>query len=144
MGFFDNLKEKATDLAQSGVAKSKQLAEIAKLKTANMGEEDAIKKAYVEIGKLYYAEKGHAPEGAFAAACEKITAAKAAIEANNDRIAELKEAAGEEVPEEFQEAAGEVAEDVQEAVEEAAGDIKEAAAEAVEEVKETIEEIKGE
>ena len=90
MGFFDNLKEKATDLAQAGVAQSKRLTEIAKLKTANLGEEDNIKKAYVEIGKLYYAEKGLAPEGAYAAACEKITAAKAAIEANNDRIAELK------------------------------------------------------
>ena len=91
MGFFDTFKEKATDLAQAGVAQSKRLAEIAKLKTANMGEEDTIKKAYVEIGKLYYAEKGFAPEGAYAAACEKITAAKAAIEANNDRIAELKD-----------------------------------------------------
>ena len=93
MGFFDNFKEKATDLAQAGVAQSKRLAEIAKLKTANMGEEDTIKKAYIELGKLYYAEKGAAPEAAYAASCEKITAAKAAIEANNDRIAELKSAA---------------------------------------------------
>ena len=97
MGFFDNFKEKATDLAQAGVAQSKRLAEIAKLKTANMGEEDTIKKAYIELGKLYYAEKGAAPEAAFAASCEKITAAKAAIEANNDRIAELKSSADDEV-----------------------------------------------
>ena len=45
MGFFDNLKgkadnlkDKATDLAQAGVAQSKRLAEIAKLKTSNMAE----------------------------------------------------------------------------------------------------------
>ena len=97
MGFFDNFKEKATDLAQAGVAQSKRLAEIAKLKTADMGEEDTIKKAYIELGKLYYAEKGAAPEAAYAASCEKITAAKAAIEANNDRIAELKSSADDEV-----------------------------------------------
>ena len=97
MGFFDNFKEKATDLAQAGVAQSKRLAEIAKLKTANMGEEDTSKKAYIELGKLYYAEKGAAPEAAYAASCEKITAAKAAIEANNDRIAELKSSADDEV-----------------------------------------------
>ena len=97
MGFFDNFKEKATDLAQAGVAQSKRLAEIAKLKTANMGEEDTIKKAYIELGKLYYAETGAAPEAAYAASCEKITAAKAAIEANNDRIAELKSSADDEV-----------------------------------------------
>ena len=53
MGFFDNFKEKATDLAQAGVAQSKRLAEIAKLKTANMGEEDTIKKSYLELGRLY-------------------------------------------------------------------------------------------
>lgn len=95
MAFFDELKGKATDLVQSGVAKSMQLAEIAKLKTANMGEEDTIKKAYVELGKLYYAENGAVAAGAYAAACERITAAKAAIETNNDRITQLKAAAGE-------------------------------------------------
>ncbi|MBE6973592.1 MAG: serine proteinase [Ruminococcaceae bacterium] len=91
MAFFDNLKGKVSDLAQAGVAKSKQLAEIAKLKAANMAEQDAIKKAYLEIGKLYYAEKGTTPEGGYAAACEKITAAKANIAANNAKIEELKD-----------------------------------------------------
>ena len=141
MGFFDNLKEKATDLAQAGVAQSKRLAEIAKLKTANMGEEDNIKKAYVEIGKLYYAEKGHAPEGAYAAACEKITAAKAAIEANNDRINELKDSNDDEIGE------VEVVEVIEEAEVTAADfvdEAKEAAEEVVEEVKEVVEEIKEE
>lgn len=98
MDFINDLQERATDLAQSVVATSKRLAEIAKLKASNMDEEDTIKKAYVELGKLYYAEHGTTPDGAYAAACEKITAARAAIETNNDRIAELKataEAEGE-------------------------------------------------
>ena len=97
MGFFDSLKananvlkDKATDLAQTGAAESKRLAEIAKLKSANLVEENTIKKAYAEIGKLYYEQMAAAPGEDFAAACEKITAAKANIEANNDRIAELK------------------------------------------------------
>ena len=88
---FETLKDRAADLAQAGVAQSKRLAEIAKLKTANMAEEDAIKKAYIELGKLYYAENGAAPDGAYAAACERITASKALIETNNERIAELKQ-----------------------------------------------------
>ena len=96
MGFLDEMKEKATDLAQAGVAQSKRLMEIAKLKTANMSEEDTIKKAYIELGKLYYAEHGSAPDGAYAAACEKITAARAAIETNNDRIAQLKNSSDED------------------------------------------------
>lgn len=104
MGLFNSLKlgelkDKTKDLAQAGVAQSKRLAEIAKLKAANLSEEDAIKKAYIEIGKLYYAEKCAQPEEGYAAACEKITAAKAAIEVNNARIAELKEP-GDEAAEE--------------------------------------------
>lgn len=92
----DILKDKTVDLAQAGMAQSKKLAEIAKLKTDNMSEEDAIKKAYLEIGKLYYAEKGALAEGPYAAACEKITAAKAAIETNNERIAELRDNSDDE------------------------------------------------
>ena len=118
---FENLRDKATDLAQAGVAQSKRLAEIAKLKTANMAEEDAIRKAYIEIGKLYYAEQGVAPDGAYAAACERITASKALIETNNERIAELKQP-GDPEPE---------AEAAAEAVEEAVADAVESAVEAV-------------
>ncbi|MCI8475167.1 MAG: serine proteinase [Oscillospiraceae bacterium] len=92
MAFFDfeTIKDKAKDLAQTGVNKSKQLGEIAKLNLANVGEEDAIKKAYIEIGKLYYAERGMAPEAAYTALCEKITAAKVNIEENKNRIEEIK------------------------------------------------------
>ena len=114
---FENLKDRAVDLAEAGVAQSKRLAEIAKLKAANMAEEDAIKKAYIEIGKLYYAEQGASPDGAFAAACEKITASKAAIETNNERIAELKQPGDPEAEVEAEiEAAAETVEEAAEAV----------------------------
>ena len=138
MGFFDTLKSKATDLAQTGVAQSKRLAEIAKLKTANLSEEDTIKKAYIELGKLYYAEKGSEPEGAYAAACEKITAAKAAIEANNDRIAELKEKDDEDIDPDDVVAEAECT--VIDKVEEVAADVVEAVEEMVEEIKEAVTE----
>ena len=98
MSLFDTLKERATDLAQSGVAKSKELAEIGKLKLDNAAEEDAIKKAYIEIGKLYYAERGMTPEPAYSALCEKITASKAVIEANNARADEIRAAGAAEEP----------------------------------------------
>lgn len=117
MDFINDLQERATDLAQSVVATSKRLAEIAKLKASNMAEEDTIKKAYVELGKLYYAEHGTTPVGAYAAACEKITAARAAIETNNDRIAELKATA---------EAEGEIIDVTPEAAEEPENEVTEA------------------
>ena len=91
MAFFDELKDRAMDLGRAGVAKSKQLAEITKLSLNNASEEDAIRKAYVELGKLYYAERGMAPEPAYAHLCEKITAAKVNIEENKARIAQIKQ-----------------------------------------------------
>lgn len=90
MAFFDDLKDKATDLGRAGMAKSKQLMEITKLSLNNSGEEDAIRKAYLEIGKLYYAERGMAPESGYTALCEKITAARINIEENKARIAQIK------------------------------------------------------
>ena len=117
MDFINDLQERATDLAQSVVATSKRLAEIAKLKASNMAEEDTITKAYVELGTLYYAEHGTTPDGAYAAACEKITAARAAIETNNDRIAELKATA---------EAEGEIIDVTPEAAQESESDVTEA------------------
>ena len=114
----DTLKDKATDLVQAGVAQSKRLAEIARLKAANLAEADAIKKAYLELGKLYYAENGAAPGGAYAAACERITASKALIETNNERIAELKQTAGAEEEVELEDAVEAEAAEVIEAAEE--------------------------
>lgn len=108
MAFFDNLKEKAAELADkakeladTGVSKAKELSEISKLKMQNANERDAIRKAYLEIGKLYYAEHGTAPEGSYVELCRQITDAKAKINYNNERIADMKAAGGlsdEEVP----------------------------------------------
>lgn len=97
----NDLKERAKDLAQTGVAKAleltdtgvskaKQLAEISKLKVLNLSEQDAIRRAYMDLGRLYYAERGSAPEAAYADLCDKITHSKAQIQVNEQRIADLK------------------------------------------------------
>lgn len=97
----NDLKERAKDLAQTGVAKAleltdtgvnkaKQLAEISKLKVLNLSEQDSIRRAYMELGRLYYAERGSAPEAAYADLCDKITRSKAQIQVNEQRIADLK------------------------------------------------------
>ena len=100
---FESLKDKAVVLAQSGVTKAKELAdtgaakakeltEIGKLKVQNSSEQEAIRKAYSELGKLYYAERGSAPEAAYADLCQRITDALARISYNNERIADIKAA----------------------------------------------------
>lgn len=92
---------KARELADTGAAKAKELAEIGKLKVNNSAEQEAIRKTYSELGKLYYAERGSAPEAAYADACQRITDAMARISYNNERIADIK-AAGQITDEEVE------------------------------------------
>ena len=103
---------KARELADTGATKAKEIAEIGKLKVNNSAEQEAIRKAYSELGKLYYAERGSAPEAAYASACQRITDAMARISYNNERIADIK-AAGQITDEEIE------AVEVEEAAEEA-------------------------
>lgn len=98
---FEDIMERVSDLAQAGAAKAREIAEIGKLKVSNVAEEDSIRKAYIEIGKLYYAERAMAPEAPYAALCEKITASKEKIEYNKQKIADIKAAGNiqdEEIP----------------------------------------------
>lgn len=107
---------KAKELADTGAAKAKELTEIGKLKVQNSTEQEAIRKAYSELGKLYYAERGSAPEAAYADLCQRITDALARISYNNERIADIK-AAGQMSDEEVDavEPVDEAAEPVDEA-----------------------------
>ncbi len=93
----DELKKRAAalgqtglNMAQSGVDKSIQLASIAKLRAANLKEESNLRAAYVELGKMYFADHGAEPEDAYASVCALIGDIQAAIAANNAKIAELK------------------------------------------------------
>lgn len=92
---------KAKEIADTGAAKAKEIAEIGKLKVNNSTEQEAIRKAYSELGKLYYAERGSAPEAAYADTCQRITDALARISYNNERIADIK-AAGQISDEEIE------------------------------------------
>ncbi len=92
---------KAKELADTGATRAKELAEICKLKVSNSTEQEAVRKAYSELGKLYYAERGSAPEAAYADACQRITDSLARISYNNERIADIK-AAGQITDEEVE------------------------------------------
>lgn len=89
---FGAIKEKVGNLAQAGVSQTKKVAAIAKLKSDNMAQQDALRKAYLAIGKQYYAEKRGQADEAYAALFAKADAAMAAIAANNAKLEELKDA----------------------------------------------------
>ena len=118
---FGAIKEKVGNIAQAGVAQTKKVAAIAKLKSDNMAQQDAIRKAYLAIGKAYYAEKKGEPEEAFAALFAKVDAAMATIAANNAALEELK--AVEEVVIDVEMQAGEMPEE-EASVEEVLADVE--------------------
>lgn len=89
---FESLKAKAKELTNTGMAKAKELTEISKLKMQNISEQDEIRKAYMELGKLYYEQHSAAPEEGYAELCAKVTESKAKIAYNNERIADIKAA----------------------------------------------------
>ena len=138
----DAIKEKVGTIAQAGVAQTKRVATIARLKTDNMALQDTLRKAYLALGKACYAKHKEAPDQELAALFEKVEATLAAIAANNAALEELKateevviDVEAEEVPAEEEDAAAEaptvdeVMADVQEAVNEVTAQAEAPAAE---------------
>ena len=163
-GAFGSIADKTKDLAEKAADKTKDLAEKAADKTKAMsriakltmdinGEKDAIKKAYTEIGKLYYETHKDDPDGFFVQLCDEISLAKDSIAAKEAEIAELKasistgdddgaiEVDFEEVVSEAEAEAVDTADVVVEVVEEAAETAEEVAEEVVEAAEEAVEEV---
>jgi len=96
MAFFDSIesiREKATEAAQAAARKTKKLAEIAKANVSVYAEEDKIKKAEAELGKLYYRDYAVGEEmdtAEYLPWCQKIDEAKQTIADLRDYIEELK------------------------------------------------------
>lgn len=80
---FDSVKEKVTQGAQAAMQKTRDLTAIAKANVAIKTEEGKIRKAEIELGKLFYADytAGTTPGGeAYIPWCDKITECKRAID----------------------------------------------------------------
>jgi len=90
VGAFAN---KVGDVSKKAGAQAKVMAEIAKLNLKITQEQDKIRKAQTELGKLYYNdfEAGLPIEAeTYLPLCNEIKAAKEAIEQNRAAIEELK------------------------------------------------------
>ena len=84
MALFNDLRSRAGGLAQEAANKTRQAAQAAKVNLAISQEQEKIKKAYTELGKLYYEDfqADTAPEGTdYLLWVGKINAAKARIAA---------------------------------------------------------------
>ncbi len=87
----ETVADSTRELAGKAADKAKSAARIAKLSMEINAEKDSIKKAYLEIGKLYYEMNRDNPDGFFAQLCDEITVANAEIAAKEAEIADLKE-----------------------------------------------------
>ena len=88
-----NLKDKTVDLARGAAKKTKELASIAKAKLCIAAEEDKIRKAQTELGKLYYRDYVLDEEmdtAEYLPWCDKITESRAVIEDLKEMIDDLK------------------------------------------------------
>ena len=100
MGTLNSLGEKAKDLAESGTVreiydkgtgKAKALSRITKLTLELNGSSEDLKKAYMEIGKLYYEENCNAPQGFFTPLFEKVKEISGRMDVIDKELSALKE-----------------------------------------------------
>lgn len=108
------LGQSGMNLVQTGVDQGIQMANVAKLRAANVKEESNLRAAYAELGKMYFADHGAEPEETYAAVCAQIADIQAAIADNNAKIAETKVAPEAEVEVEVEAEAEAAAETVAE------------------------------
>lgn len=90
---FDTICEKASEAAQVAAKKTKKLAEIAKVNVSIYSEEDKIKKAQLELGKLYYRDYVVGEEmdqAEYLPWCKRIDESKQTIADLRDYVEELK------------------------------------------------------
>lgn len=87
---FSAVTEKGKEYAGIAVDKTKSAGRIAKLAVEMTGEKEALKKAYVELGKAYYEECRASAAGLFAQLCEEVEAVNARIAAMQAEMDELK------------------------------------------------------
>ena len=91
---FEAAKNMAREAAQTAASKAKELAAVAKANISIYAEEDKVKKAEIELGKLYYRDYAVGEEldsAEYLPWCQKIDESKKAIAELKDFIASLRE-----------------------------------------------------
>ena len=90
---FEAAKNLAMEAAQTAAAKAKELAAVAKANISIYAEEDKVKKAEIELGKLYYRDYAVGEEldsAEYLPWCQKIDESKKAIAELKDYIASVR------------------------------------------------------
>lgn len=110
MSFLDKLKETAgvaaqaaSSVANTAVSKTKTMAAAGRVKLAISQEEDKLKKAYTELGRLYYRDYTagtEADQQEYLPWCSRAEEAKAEIQRLTEELEAIKAADAVKEPEE--------------------------------------------
>ncbi len=92
MSVFENITRKVSDTAKAAAKKSGELVEVTKLNMNISAEEDKIRKAYSDIGKIVYNaySKGAEVGEEYKALCQAIKAYEEVIAETRQKILDLK------------------------------------------------------
>lgn len=92
MSIFNNITKKVTETAKSAAKKSGDIVEVTKLNISITGEEEKIKRAYDDIGKIVYESfaRGEKIADPFKQYCEKVGEYEKKIEEMRQKILELR------------------------------------------------------
>ena len=82
--------EKTRDLAGNVADRAKDVSRVAKLNIEITQEKESVKKAYTELGKLYYETHKEDPDPFCIQLCDEVTMALDSIAAKEAEIAEIK------------------------------------------------------
>ena len=149
MSFFDKFKKRAgsvadaaSGVAQNAVKQTKTLASVGRIKIAITTEEDKMKKAYTELGRLFFRDHEAQTEPVmeeYLPWIDKIADAQAQIARLNDEIVKVREEAEKAATEEAEAAVQDVVDETAETVDAVVEDVADTAEEAAEEAAENAE-----
>ena len=88
----EHIAAKSIKLAKTAAEKTKLVARISKLNADVISEKDALRRAYLDLGKLYYEKFKNDPDESLAEGCRKIASSLAVIAQCRTEIDECKDA----------------------------------------------------
>ena len=88
----EHIAAKSIELARSAAEKTKLVARISKLNADVISEKDALRRAYLDLGKLYYEKFKDEPDDVLADNCRRIASSLAVISQCRDEIDQCKAA----------------------------------------------------
>ena len=88
----EHIAAKSIELAKTAAEKTKLVARISKLNADVISEKDALRRAYSDLGKLYYKTFKDAPDETMADECRRIASSLAVIAQCRDEIEQCKAA----------------------------------------------------